>query len=49
MPSYRCSGSIETPSIVIGSTVFLGAIPAATVPQIIQAEMDLPRRGYVLN
>lgn len=42
-------GFYETPPIAIGSTVFLGAIPTATVRQIMQAEVDLPRRGCALT
>ena len=42
-------GFYGTPSTVIGSTVFLGTIPAADVRQIIQAEMDLSQRGCALN
>ena len=35
-------GFYGTPGMVIGRTVFLGAIPAADVAQIIAAEQDLP-------
>lgn len=38
-------GFYGTPSTVIGSTVFLGAVPAADVAQIIEAELAAPVRA----
>ena len=41
----RVFGFYGTPATVIGSTVFLGAIPAADVAQIIEAELAAPVRA----
>ena len=38
-------GFYRTPATIIGSTVFLGAIPAVDVTQIIEAERATPARA----